>query len=396
MCGRARMASRPSAGLVQSLARPRRQPTSSLPSSSSSTTSSHSCTEQNAISEIKIKSVNEANLAIIDESKITRKENVCPGMYAYVIIALGKDNRKLQCRCMRWGLCRSWETSLSSPWRVFNARCEGVLLKPIFKQLMPIRRCVVTLDGFYEFKKLENGKKQPYYLFSNDVGDNNMLVAGLYDTWVDESLLSEGCTEDEATRYTVTLLTMDSSSNISWLHDRQPCIMDLDTARLWLDHSCSTEDVLSNMRAACRTPNLSWHPVSNKINNIKYQGKDCSTHIDERSGAITSFFGRQPKKSVRSPSNIMSSSMLSIATKNKSSSSTKSPRKRCIATSEAKIVIMNGDLKKVKNKQCSHNFSASSISLKNTKKRQRNMITSFFQSSPRKKKKGSPDGQQEI
>ena len=133
-----------------------------------------------------MQSESEGRLVIVDEAKLTKKENVCPGMYAYVILALDQDNSNLECRCMRWGLCRSWEKSLTSPWRAFNARCESVLLKPMFKQLMPTRRCVVPIDGFYEFKKLENGKKQPYYLFSNDSKHRHLLLAGLYDTWVDD------------------------------------------------------------------------------------------------------------------------------------------------------------------------------------------------------------------
>ena len=52
---------------------------------------------------------------------------------------------------MRWGLTPSFtKGGKADPWRMFNARSEGVTTSPVFRRLVGTRRCVVLLDGFYE------------------------------------------------------------------------------------------------------------------------------------------------------------------------------------------------------------------------------------------------------
>jgi putative SOS response-associated peptidase YedK len=63
----------------------------------------------------------------------------------------------------------------------FNARSESVTEKPVFSRLLQRQRCVVLLDGFYEWKADAGGKKQPYYV---SFGEGNVMrMAGLYDMW---------------------------------------------------------------------------------------------------------------------------------------------------------------------------------------------------------------------
>jgi putative SOS response-associated peptidase YedK len=63
----------------------------------------------------------------------------------------------------------------------FNARSESVTEKPVFSRLLQRQRCVVLLDGFYEWKADAGGKKQPYYV---SFGEGHVMrMAGLYDTW---------------------------------------------------------------------------------------------------------------------------------------------------------------------------------------------------------------------
>ena len=224
---------------------------------------------------------------------------------------------------------------------------------------------MVPIDGFFEFKPLENKTKQPYYLYEKrrkeDARDSQpLLLAGLWDTWTDSESSDAGPTDP---LYSVTLLTMDSCSEISWLHHRQPCIMPIETARRWLDRSCDPAEVLSSMRHACRSPNLAWHRVSNEINKTTYQRRDCATQIDNRKGAITSFF------SSRSSPPAVASRASGRAGSNRIGSATGYAN----ATS-----------------------SSASTNKKNKKKRPRNSIKSFFQPSPEKKAKKNMEGSTEA
>jgi putative SOS response-associated peptidase YedK len=64
---------------------------------------------------------------------------------------------------------------------MFNARSETVGSKGVFKRLLPRQRCVVLLNGFYEWKQEAGGKKQPYYISFGQ--DQVLRMAGLYDCY---------------------------------------------------------------------------------------------------------------------------------------------------------------------------------------------------------------------
>ena len=152
---------------------------------------------------------------------------------------------------------------------MFNARGESVGDKPSFKRLVDRKRCVVLVDGFYEWKKDASGEKQPFYVHRPD--GRPLMLAGLYDTWWphhqddddgasgkgsaaagskrpaaaaaggrgDVSSTSGGAThdaDDEEHRpvYSFTILTRPPRPDLAWLHDRQPVILDPHDAELWL------------------------------------------------------------------------------------------------------------------------------------------------------------------
>ena len=77
------------------------------------------------------------------------------------------------------------------------------MLKPMFKKLMTSgRRCVVPIDGFYEFKTLDNKKKQPYYLYKSNAKSSSggelpqLLLAGIYDKQL-QSLVTRGQQQEQ-------------------------------------------------------------------------------------------------------------------------------------------------------------------------------------------------------
>src|SRR5262245_10420418 len=70
--------------------------------------------------------------------------------YAPTAITLGK-----------WGfLPEGWRSSRIRPQN--NARLETAAEKPMFRDSYSGRHCMVITDGFYEWKTLDDGRKQPY------------------------------------------------------------------------------------------------------------------------------------------------------------------------------------------------------------------------------------------
>lgn len=172
-----------------------------------------------------------------DQELYQPSHNVTPGRDTPV--AFCTPDGKTELGMMTWGLIPSFTSSDAKVdhWKMFNARSESVAEKAAFRRLIPSRRCIVYLNGFYEWKKdAGSGRKQPYYIYLEN--DEPMAMAGLYDVWR---------SEDGRKLKTYTILTTDSGKKLGWLHDRMPVILKTDSQRqLWMDttNSHSIEYVL--------------------------------------------------------------------------------------------------------------------------------------------------------
>ena len=62
---------------------------------------------------------------------------------------------------MRWGLVPHWAKDIKVGFANINAKAEGIETRPAFRQAFERRRCLVPVDGFYEWQKTGSGK-QPY------------------------------------------------------------------------------------------------------------------------------------------------------------------------------------------------------------------------------------------
>ena len=82
---------------------------------------------------------------------------------------------------LRWGLLPGWAKDEAMATRLINARGETVAEKPAFHAAMRRRRCIVPMNGFYEWQTRPTGK-QPYFI--SPVDDIFIGVAGLWDRWV--------------------------------------------------------------------------------------------------------------------------------------------------------------------------------------------------------------------
>src|SRR6476619_6723089 len=76
--------------------------------------------------------------------------NVAPGA-DITAVAGTRAGRRLG--TMRWGLVPAWSTDPSAGPRPTNARVEGILDKAVFSESLQRRRCLVVVDGFYEWRR---------------------------------------------------------------------------------------------------------------------------------------------------------------------------------------------------------------------------------------------------
>ena len=73
-------------------------------------------------------------------------------------IRLHPETKQRTLDTLRWGLIPNWAKDPKVAYKTINARAETVDTAPSFRQAFKKRRCLVPVDGFYEWKKVPGGK----------------------------------------------------------------------------------------------------------------------------------------------------------------------------------------------------------------------------------------------
>lgn len=169
---------------------------------------------------------------------------------------------------MRWGFQpprSSVGESRSLPSLVINARSETVHEKPMFRRLLEHHRCIVPMDGFYEWNHDDTSRgKSPFYVSRND--GQRMWVAGVWRGKLGDLRIGEVPQ--------VVLLTADANEDISHIHHRTPCQLSLGDAIHW-----SSEDIAPlHIVEKHHHPMLQAWNVSKDVNSIRNNRSDL---VDE-------------------------------------------------------------------------------------------------------------------
>ena len=127
-------------------------------------------------------------------------------------------------------LAMQWGYTMPDGKRIINARSETASEKPLFKDGMLQRRCLIPASGYYEWEK-RDGEKIKYAL--KPEGADLLYMAGIYR-------LEKG-------NPAFTILTREAAPGIAFIHDRMPVILPEAARKEWLDVHNSADDV---MRAA--------------------------------------------------------------------------------------------------------------------------------------------------
>ncbi|NWS50491.1 HMCES protein, partial [Probosciger aterrimus] len=189
---------------------------------------------------------------------------------------------------MRWGLVPSWfkqDDPSKMPFNTSNCRSDTMLNKASYKSaLLKGKRCVVLADGFYEWQQ-HTGGKQPYFIHfpqtkdavaKEEEGDEEwkgwrlLTMAGIFDCW-------EPPAGGEAL-YTYTIITVDASKDLSFIH-HMPAILDGDEAiRKWLDFAeVPTQEAVKLIQPI---ESIVFHPVSTFVNSIRNNAPECLAPIE--------------------------------------------------------------------------------------------------------------------
>ena len=135
----------------------------------------------------------------------TPRYNVAPTQL-HPILRVVDGQRRLQ--RAGWGLPSSFVSGEHRT--VINARVETVASRPMWREALAERRCVVPVDGFFEWQG-----EQPYWFHRADGG--LLLLAGLWEPGP--------APPGEIARARFVVITCPPNALVAAAHDRMPAIL---------------------------------------------------------------------------------------------------------------------------------------------------------------------------
>jgi putative SOS response-associated peptidase YedK len=144
------------------------------------------------------------------------------------VLTLGEHGR--EARLMSWGFPK-WQ----SPGVIFNARSETAGEKPMFRDALERRRCVVPSTGFFEWKHDGGKAKKDKYLLTLP-GEKMLYMAGFFGSFRDKL----GQPYDG-----FVIMTAAANDSMALLHDRMPIILTASQRQQWLKGMESEREILA-------------------------------------------------------------------------------------------------------------------------------------------------------
>ncbi|MDH6112720.1 putative SOS response-associated peptidase YedK [Kitasatospora sp. MAP12-15] len=172
-----------------------------------------------------------------------------------------------QLRVLRWGLVPAWAKSPESAAKMINARADTVHEKPSYRQAFASRRCLLPVDGYYEWQTAPSEtrpRRQPYFV--SRVDGAPLALAGIYEFWRDRSRPAD---HPEAWLVTCAVLTTEAEELLAPIHERMPLYLEPSAFDSWLDPALSDADEARSLLVAPDPGLLKVVPVSAAVGSIR-------------------------------------------------------------------------------------------------------------------------------
>jgi len=193
-----------------------------------------------------------------------RRWNVAPTDLLYAVAGV-RDGDALHRRLgtMTWGLVPSWAKDPASGPRPINARVESLVDRPHFAGALANRRCLVPVDGFYEWGPGAGGTRRPHFLAPAD--GSVLAIAGVWDRWSGD---------DAEPVVSCAVVTTEANDDVAPLHDRMPACLERGDWDEWLDPANRDEAALLDLLRSPPSGRLASRPVSRLVNSTANDGPD--------------------------------------------------------------------------------------------------------------------------
>jgi putative SOS response-associated peptidase YedK len=188
----------------------------------------------------------------VSDSRMGPRYNAAPSQELLIIRENHKTGERLL-DLIKWGLIPHWCMDASGGRRPINAKGESISRLPMFKHAYALRRCIVPVDGFFEWRAIRGARaKQPYAIAMRD--GSPFGLAGLWENWKNPST-------GEWER-TFAIITVPSNSLVDQIHNRMPAILEPRSYDRWLGIEPDPRDLLITYPSE---PMTMW-PISTRVN----------------------------------------------------------------------------------------------------------------------------------
>ena len=154
---------------------------------------------------------------------------------------------------LRWGLIPYWRQDPTGGRKPINAKCETVHSLPTFREAYRNRRCILPVDGFFEWKAIKGQKaKQPYAIAMKDGAPFG--IAAIWENWKQPA-------SGEWIR-TFAIITTDANELVAQIHDRMPAILSPANYTRWLSDEPDPRELMRLYPAEL----MRMWPISTRVN----------------------------------------------------------------------------------------------------------------------------------
>lgn len=162
-----------------------------------------------------------------------------------------------------WGLIPSFavqEKAEELQNMTLNARSDTIYEKPSFKKSIVSQRCILVVDGFFEWRH-ENNKKYPFYIYPKD--ETVFYLGCIYNSWVNK-LTGE-------IRDTFSIITTDANPLMEYIHNskkRMPLILHKSDIQEWINPETSKQ-AIEKLMTPFPDSEMSSHSISTDAGNAR-------------------------------------------------------------------------------------------------------------------------------
>lgn len=181
--------------------------------------------------------------------------NISPSQDSFIIF----KKKEIELDFAKWGYS-FFDNNTNQQKNVINSRIETIRDKLIFKESYLQRKCILPINGYYEWSLIQN-KKIPFFI--NIPPSEPMYLACI---WKYVNI-------NENNDKVFTIITKKANNKLIDIHNRMPVVLSIEESINYLHDDNSL--FLQNNFSSIIEPELDFYSVSSFVNSPLNNSKEC-------------------------------------------------------------------------------------------------------------------------